>query len=72
MEYRPQIKEMRDRMGMSQRDLAARLGLSPGAVALWELGRTNPTMENLLALADVLDCTLDELFGREPPERTSA
>ena len=72
MEYRPQIKAMRDRMGMSQRDLAARLGLSPGAVALWELGRNNPTMENLLALADVLDCTLDELFGREPPERTSA
>lgn len=72
MEYTAKLKELREQQNMTQRQLAKRLNLTPGAVAKWELGLSVPTVENLLALADLFDCSLDAIFGREPPGRTSA
>lgn len=66
------IRPLREARGMSQRKLAADIGVSPGAVAQWELGATTPTMSNLVALANVLGCSMDTLFGRAGPEQTSA
>lgn len=66
------IRELRKARGMSQRQLANEVGVSPGAVAQWELGATTPTTANLVALASVLDCSMDALFGRAGPEQTSA
>lgn len=72
MEYSVRIRTLREERGMSQRELAKRLNLTPGCVAKWELGLSAPTAENLLALADLFGCPLDAIFGREPPGRTSA
>lgn len=72
MEYSVRIRTLREERGMSQRELAKRLNLTPGCVAKWELGLSAPTVENLLALADLFGCPLDAIFGREPPGRTSA
>lgn len=63
MERRLDIRRLRESLGMSQRDLAARLGLSPAAVAQWETGKNKPSMDNLLALAAIFDCPMDELFA---------
>lgn len=57
---------------MTQRKLAHDLNMTPGAVAKWELGYTSPTLENLMALADVLGCTTDAILGRSVPDQTSA
>lgn len=32
------LKKLREKFGLSQRDLAKELGVTPGAVALWEMG----------------------------------
>lgn len=32
------LKKLREKLAMSQRELAKELGVTPGAVALWELG----------------------------------
>lgn len=72
MDYGPRIKALREELGMSQRDLAKRMAVTPAAVAQWEAGSKKISMDNLLALADVLNCSLDALFGREPPEHISA
>lgn len=37
------IHEIRDALGMTQEQLAARLGVSQGTVALWESGQRNPS-----------------------------
>lgn len=66
------IRELREARGMSQRQLANEVGVSPGAVAQWELGATTPTTANLVALANVLGCSMDTLFGRVGQEQTSA
>lgn len=72
MEKRLNLKEIREARDMTQRRLAQDLGVTPGVVAKWELGYHSISMENLVALADVLGCTTDEILGRAGPEQTSA
>ena len=72
MKYKNQVNPLREARGWTQRDLAARLGVSPASVALWETGKNNLSLDNALALADLFACTLDALFARESTGRTSA
>ena len=72
MKYKNQVKHLREARGWTQRDLAAKLGVSPASVALWETGKNNLSLDNALALADLFACTLDALFARESTGRTSA
>jgi transcriptional regulator with XRE-family HTH domain len=58
------LSKARERRGMSQSELAKATGLMPSAVSHFELGRRTPTCENLLKLADALEISLDDLFGR--------
>ncbi len=57
------IRQFRERLGMSQKQLADALGLNQSAVALWETGKTTPTNQNLIRLADILGCKPGDLFG---------
>lgn len=72
MVYQLKLRELREQHSLSQRKVADRIHVTPGAVAQWELGLSVPATENLLALADLFGCPLDAIFGREPPGRTSA
>ena len=56
------IKEMRKRINMTQGDLADQLSVTQGAVSQWETGLTNPSLETLVKIAEVLNCTVDELL----------
>lgn len=56
------IRQLREQLGMSQRQLAAALGLDPSAVCLWESGKTVPTIHNLYRLADILGCDARDLL----------
>lgn len=59
------IKKLREAANMTQYQLAQRMEVFPSAVYKWEMGRSNPTAENLLKLADILGCTTDEILGRK-------
>lgn len=72
MEKQLKLREIREAKGMTQRQLAEALDITHGAVAKWELGYTDISMANLVALADVLGCTTDAILGRNGPEQTSA
>ena len=52
---------------MSQASLACRMGVSQQAIAKWETGVALPNAAKLPLLAEVLGCSIDELFGRAPP-----
>lgn len=67
MECKLKIKELRESRGMTQRRVAEEIKVNPSAVAKWELGYTKISLDNLTALADLLNCTTDALLGREPP-----
>jgi len=64
------IKVARKSLGLSQADLAARIGVSQPAIANWESGVHDPRRLALAKLADVLEAPLDWLAagGRSPIE----
>lgn len=49
-------------MGLSQEELAKKLGVTQGAVSQWETVGGSPFAEKLPELAKILGCTIDELF----------
>ena len=58
-----QIRERRKKQNMTQAELAAQLNVTQGAVAQWENGLTTPAIETLMAIAKVLQCTIDALIN---------
>ena len=59
------IKELRVDKGLTQVELAELLGVTQGCVAMWETGKAFPNSEKLPRLAEVLDCSIGELYGEE-------
>ena len=54
---------MREGRKLSQRALAARLGLSNAALAQYEIGARSPSNEILLQIARGLGTSVDQLLG---------
>jgi molybdate-binding protein/DNA-binding XRE family transcriptional regulator len=61
-ELRAQVKELRLRQGLSQRDLAARVGVTRQAVGAIEVGTYVPNTAVALRLARALGCRVENLF----------
>ena len=58
------IKELREEMHYTQKDVADKIGNTPRNVCNWENGTNEPDCETLVKLADALYVSLDDLFGR--------
>ena len=58
------LRGHRAREGMTQDQVAKRLGCHESAVSRWESGSRFPTGEDLVALADLFEVSIDELLGR--------
>ena len=63
------ITALRQAAGMSQKELAARLHLSPSAVGMYEQGRREPSADRLLALAKLFGVSTDVLLNGEPEKQ---
>lgn len=63
------LKYLRERNGINQRDLSEAIGLSSGAVGNWENESRTPDIETIIKLARFFDVTLDDLILKElrPP-----
>lgn len=59
------IARLRKSAGITQEDLAGRLGVSKAAVSKWEMGRSLPDVAMLPRIAAYFDVTIDELIGYE-------
>jgi transcriptional regulator with XRE-family HTH domain len=60
------IQELLSRKGWKQKDLADRAGIDQPYISRIVRGeKANPSCEVLIAIADALEVSLDELFGRE-------
>lgn len=74
-----QIRRERQRVGISLRELARRVGVSASLLSQVETGRTHPSVSTLYAIVSELEISLDNLFeanvrsssgelARRPPE----
>lgn len=57
------LKDARDRVGMSQELVAEHLGISRQAVTKWESGQSKPSAKNLQALAGLYQVSTEELLA---------
>lgn len=62
------IRALRARQGLTQRQLAERVGVSDRAVSKWENGRGAPDVTLLRALCDALNIKIEVLLDGELPE----
>ena len=63
--FNERLKEARLRKNISQREFSEDIGVIPGAVALWETGDRRPGMDQLQAISDYFNLSVDYLIGRE-------
>ena len=64
IEFATSLKRIRQEKKMSQRELAGRLGVAVPTLSQYENCIVEPTMKNLIRLANVLSVSTDELLGR--------
>ena len=56
------IKHLRKQNGVTQFELSKQLGVSTGAVGLWELNKREPDLTTLLKLAQIFKVSVDYLL----------
>ncbi|MDP4092333.1 MAG: DUF5680 domain-containing protein [Bacillota bacterium] len=61
MKFQEKLQALRKEKGMSQENLAEKIGISRQAVAKWEVGASYPDMENLICLSDLFRVSIDKL-----------
>jgi transcriptional regulator with XRE-family HTH domain len=57
------LRQERERRGISLRELARRVGVSPSLVSQIELDRVNPSVSTLYSLVRELGMTMSDVFG---------
>lgn len=58
------IKSYRTAMKLSQSELARLLGTTLQTISHWETDYTEPSVDQLIALANIFEISIDELVGR--------
>ncbi len=56
------IREFRKRTGITQAELAGSLGVAKSTVGMWETLQHEPDISTLKKLAQIFNCTIDELL----------
>lgn len=56
------IKQHRLMLGLSQKELGIKLGVSQKAVSKWETGKSFPKSELLPVIASIFNCKIEDLY----------
>lgn len=65
MTFAENLKMLRKQAGMSQEQLAEKIGVSRQAVTKWETGAGIPDIENIMAISTLFDISIDDLLSNE-------
>lgn len=68
MEFYENLAALRKAKGLSQEEVAERLGVSRQAISKWENGLTSPEMANIAKLCEILEVSPNRLLGFDEPE----
>ena len=63
--YGLRLKELREKEGLTQENLADKLHTSRSRIGMYEQGKREPDFEMQEAIADYFNVTIDYLFGRD-------
>ena len=65
------LKSIRKQAGMSQEQLAEKLGVSRQAVTKWETDAGIPDIENVMAISALFNISIDDLLSNEKAAKQS-
>lgn len=65
MNFQEKLQFIRKEKGITQEELAEKLGLSRQAIAKWEAGLSTPDVDNLIQLSNLLKVSIDSLLKEE-------
>ena len=66
------IRKYRKLNNMSQDELAEKLNVTRQSISLWETGQTQPSLENIVALAKLFEISTDELLVSDKTEQPAS
>lgn len=66
MSFANNLKSLRKKCGMTQPDLAEKLGVTVQAISNWESGRAQPSVKNSKEVARVFGVPVDSLISDDP------
>ena len=61
MEIGKKIMDLRKKNGLSQEELASKVGVARQTISKWELGETSPDLKQAKVLSKIFNVSLDEL-----------
>lgn len=59
------LRESREKSGLNQRQAAEKLGISPAPLSAYELGKKLPSIETLMAMAELYGVSFEYLLGQK-------
>ena len=65
MNFRTIFCNLRKEKNLSQLDIAKKTGFAKTTICAWEKGRAQPSLDTLVKLANIFNCSVDYLLGRE-------
>ena len=65
MEIGKKIMDLRKKCGLSQEELAEKVGVARQTISKWELGETSPDLKQAQALSKIFKVSLDELTNND-------
>ena len=68
MEIGNSIMNLRKKNGLSQEELAGKIGVARQTISKWELGETSPDIRQAKELSKIFNVSLDELTGNDIKE----
>ena len=71
MDFPQRVRSTREKLNLTQEDVAQRLGVTASAVSTWEAGRARPRLDKLTQLADLFGMTVSELMGEPAGQERS-
>lgn len=70
MELNEKLTQLRKEKSLTQMELAEGINVSRQAISKWEIGKTVPSMENLICLSKLYDVPLDYLINERDKQKT--
>lgn len=65
MSFSENLRRYREKSGLSRKDIAEKIHMTANGYGLYETGRSEPKLEVLNKIADVLGVSTDDLLGRD-------
>jgi putative phage repressor len=63
------IAKYRENAGISQKELAKKLGVVPSRISNWETGANCPTIDILFEVCEILNVSINDIYGIYPDSK---